>query len=138
MLLLLLLIVAGTCIFGAHAVGSRVKLCLRIVTQPTLGHLRLVKEWRGEPTNALALWARPGINRTAFDFVRHFDREALESLEDLLRDEDPPYLHGRGHRLCYEGAPNRFRKWLPIRVRAIRERELAQFGLDEMTESETP
>jgi hypothetical protein len=37
----------------------------------------------------------------------------------------------RGFTLTQEGAPDRFRRWFPIRMRAIRARELAQLGLTE-------
>ena len=104
---------------------------------PRVGTLPLSEEWRGKPTQTLPRWTRPGIQRTAFDFLRIFDREALEGLKHLLLQPDEPSLQ-RGRVLKFEGAPDRFRTWLPIRVRAIRTRELAQFGLDEMTENVTP
>lgn len=97
----------------------------------TVSPLRLSKEWHGEPTGTEPRWMRPGIERTAFDFLRTFDREAQEGLERLLVTPDPPDLVGRGRRLVREGAPERFRLWLPIRVRAIRAREMAQLGLDD-------
>ena len=104
---------------------------------PTVSNLRLSKEWVGEPTGAPPRWVRPGINRTAFDFLRVFDRSILEGLEKLLLKPDPPYLVGRGKLLRYEGALDRFRKWLPIRVRAIRAREFAQFGMEDDAEQDT-
>lgn len=95
-------------------------------------YLTLSKEWRSEPVarHSPPLWARPGINRTAFEFLRHFDRITLEGLEKLLLQPDTPDLVGRGKIQTYEGAEDRFRKWLPIRMRAIRAREYSQLGME--------
>ena len=54
-----------------------------------------------------------------------------ERLDQLLREPDGADLKGRGQVQRFEGAPDRFRRWLPIRFRAIRARELAALGLDE-------
>lgn len=94
--------------------------------------LSLSREWRIEPVSAhiVPRHERPGISRTAFEFLRTFDRVAQEGLERLLLRPDPSDLKGRGRVLTCEGREDRFRRWLPIRVRAIRARELAQLGLD--------
>lgn len=106
---------------------------------PSCSGLRMTNEYRGEPTAGAPRWDRPGICRTAYDFLRVFDRAALEGLERLLATPDEVSLRvdltkssgvtRRGRVLRFDGADNRFRTWLPVRVRAIRARELAQFGL---------
>lgn len=112
-----------------------------------VGPLRLTREWRGQPTDAEPRWSRPGVCRTAFELLAHLPPEDVrERLERLLRTPDPedlvsriplsmwPYglaLIPRGRVLTHAGAEDRFRRWLPVRVRAIRARELAQLGLGE-------
>ena len=96
----------------------------------SLGQVRLTAGYVGEQTGALARWERPGITRTAFDFLRVFDRVTLERLERVLAAPDPPDIH-RGRLLKYEGAPDRYKRWLAARVRAIRAREIAAFGLSD-------
>ena len=98
--------------------------------RPSVGRLRLSSEWTGEPTNFQPRWERPGINRTAFEFLPVFDHAALHRLEQVLNTEDEPCLK-RGRRITQEGAHDRFRTWFPVRMRAIRARELANLGLDE-------
>jgi hypothetical protein len=92
---------------------------------PQVGPVSLSREWRVEPTRLLPRRERPGINWTAFEFLRVFDRTRLECLEELLRQPDEPCLK-RGRALRYDGAPDRFRRWLTIRMRAIQARELMQ------------
>ncbi len=109
---------------------------------PRLGSLRLSREWRGEPTCIPPRHTRPGICRTAFEFLAFLRPEdCRERLERLLKGPDAPDLRGtcypdqlRGNVLRQEGASDRFRRWLPIRVRAIRARELAQLGLADAEE----
>ena len=94
-------------------------------------HVTLSKEYREQEMQSPPRWARPGINRTAFQFLSTFDPAVHERLDELLREPDDKDLKGRGQVLKFEGAPDRFRRWLPIRFRAIRARELAALGLDE-------
>jgi hypothetical protein len=108
--------------------------------EPSLGHLRLAKHWEGEPTQCAPLWQRKGICRTAFGMLPYLrSHEDIEYIRRALLLPDAPDLLGvvgvdthRGNLLTCEGASDRFRRWFPVRLRAIRERELKAFGLEEM------
>jgi hypothetical protein len=111
-----------------------------------LGHLRLAKHWEGEPTQCAPLWQRAGICRSAFEMLPYLRPNGdIEYIRKALTQPDEPDLRGvvapdveRGStvREACEGSPERFRKWFPIRLRAIRLRELKMFGLEEMEEVE--
>lgn len=78
---------------------------------------------------------RPGVQRPPS--YAGLDPDTLLQLHQLLARPDPLELRtpggrfGRGAQLIYDGAPDRFKRWLPIRMRAIRAREVAALGLRE-------
>jgi hypothetical protein len=111
-------------------VGYKGETMMRWFGKPSLGRLETSKEWRQEPSRLPPRWERPGISRTAFEFLMVFDREWVEGLHRLLAEPDEPPMK-RGRVLKYDGKPERFRKWLGIRVQAMRARELRQLVLSE-------
>lgn len=111
---------------------------------PSKGRLQTTAAYVGQPADLPARWARPGIARTAFEFLPFYDPERVELLARCLREPDPSDLRGvlaprfrwsetltacRGTIQVSPGDPDRFKRWLPARMRAIRAREIAAFGL---------
>lgn len=102
---------------------------------PRIRSLRLSREWRSEPSGILPRWTRSGVNHTAFEFLRLrlFERSCLEHLEWCLQQPDPSDMR-RGHRVTQEGSPQRWREWLPVRMRAFRTQEVQALGLGDEQE----